>query len=155
MAEALLALGLACNVIQIISFSLETLAIANKIRKEGSFNTDLAQNVQRIEKLSQELEISMQNFPQGNQAPQSQTPQSELIDIARDCNSIASQMTSELSKISNSKGGTFGKTLNVVYRKSKLEKMEKTMTQCQQSLNSRLLQRLWYISLSSVLRIND
>jgi hypothetical protein len=142
MAEALAGLSVACNVMAVISFSREAIEIANNIRKHGSFNSDLPRNAQRILNLSQDIEKAVNNV---SQSVPSSPAQTELLDIARDCKSKANGIAIELEKITKSKLGTLGKTAQTLWRKSKLEKLEAAMVHHQQVLDSRLLERLWYV----------
>jgi pyruvate/oxaloacetate carboxyltransferase len=139
MAEALAALAIACNVIQVISFCHETVDLAIKIHKQGTADVGLLQSTKRIEALSQQLDLSIQSTQIGTGLSPAQK---ELSDIAKDCSSTAKQLSVELDKISKSRGGTVFKTARTLLKKSKLEKLESTMQQHRQVLDSRLLVQL-------------
>ena len=140
MAEALAALGVACNVFQVISFCHEVVGVAVKIRQKGTADESLAQNASRIEALANQLDISIQNSVQVKSTVS--PAQQELSSIAKDCSLIAKRLTVELDKISKSRGGTVIKTARTVFAKSKLEKLESSMQQHQRTLNSRILVQL-------------
>jgi hypothetical protein len=139
MAEALAALGVACNVIQVISFCHETVELAVKIHKQGSVDETLSQNAKRIEALSQQLDLSIHN----TQLASSISPaRRELSTIAKDCISTSKTLTFELNKLSKSRGGTVIKTVKTVFKKSRLKDLENAMQKHQQVLDSRLLVEL-------------
>ena len=140
MAEALAALGVAANVMAVISFCHETVDLAAKIHKTGSVNPDLAQNAKRIETLYKQLDLSMHNTAQSGSS--GSPAQQELSAIAKDCSSASKELVKELESITKSKSGTIIKVAKTFWKKSKLEKLENTMQQRQRVLDSRLLVEL-------------
>jgi hypothetical protein len=132
--EALVALGLACNILQLISFGRETISLVTRISKDGSTDINLAKDAQRIEQLSNELETAMSN--QSNiVSPKYQ----ELLVIARDCKATAKDIKAEMDSLSASSWGKFGKIVKGLRQKSTLERLEKTLLLHQNTLQSRLL----------------
>lgn len=132
--EALVALGLACNILQVISFSMETILLATKISKDGSVDINLAKDALQLEELSKELETSI-----NNQTSTVSQGHHELLSIARDCNTTAKDIKKEMDLLSTSSWGKVGRTVKALRRKSALEQLEKILLGHQQTLQSRLL----------------
>jgi hypothetical protein len=137
--EALAGLAIACNVIQVISFCHETVEVGVQIHKRGNVDEDLSLNARRLEDLSKQLDVSIQSTAQAaTTGPNVSASYQDLSSIARDCSLKAKEMSVELDKVSNSKGGSVVKACKTLWKKSKLEKIEKVMQQYQKVLNSRL-----------------
>jgi hypothetical protein len=135
MAEALAALGIAVNVMGVITFCRETADLAVKIHKTGAVDPDLAQRTTRIKALSEQLDVSTQTAQYGS----SRLPaHQELSAIAKDCSSTAQQLVEELESISTG-SSTIKKVAKSFWKRSKLEKLEKILESHQRVLDSRLL----------------
>ncbi|KAF7507899.1 hypothetical protein GJ744_009933 [Endocarpon pusillum] len=136
--EALVALGLTCNVLQVISFSREAILLATKISKDGSVDINLAKDALQLEALSNELDASI-----NNQASTVLQGYHELLSIARDCNTTAKEIKKEMGLLSTSSWGKVGRTVKALRRRSALEQLEKTLLGHQQTLQSRLLYQIY------------
>jgi hypothetical protein len=141
--EALAALGLAGNIIQVVSFCHETVSLSTKIYRKGSSDPELAQDVSQIKKLAEQLNIAISNSAEVMKT--ASPTRAELMAIARDCSSAAEELELELNQASRSKAGAFGKAVKFMLRKSKLESLEQRLMRHQKTLQSRLLFEIWYV----------
>jgi hypothetical protein len=145
--ESLVALGLACNILQVISFCRVTIETFTDIKSSGSAQPDLAEITSKLEGLSLQLQSSISNTRRSS-APSSlpSVYSTQLLDAARDCNAAATKLRNELDAIAKSKGGVAGKTLAASRRRSRIQRLEKSLVHHQQLLNTQLLVKLWYVS---------
>ena len=140
--EAIAALGLACNVMQVISFSLEVISVAKQVATSGAIEPDLADRASRLSELSSSLDESLSGLPTPL-AP----PQHELKEVAQKCCSASLELRDELNKLAP-KGRhkvvrILGSSVKSVMRKNSIKKLEKSMLQWQGILDSGLMIRIW------------
>jgi hypothetical protein len=147
--EALFALGVACNVMQVISFCHETVSLSIKIYKKGSSDPELAQHVLQMKGLANQLDSAISNSATviTIQSP----PRKELIAIARDCASTAKELELELNQVSHSKIGAVGRAVKIRFRISKLETLKQKLVSHQNTLQLRLIFEIWYVKVSNPL----
>ena len=149
--DPLTALSLACNVIQIVSFSHEIFTLANQIAKDGSPDANLAENATHLSELSQNLQDSLQS-----QKAKSLTEQQQRLQkVAQKCLKASKDLTEELDKITWKPGpeGSNSKTQRKAvsqawktwWRKSKIEKLQKEMAEIERIMQSSILADLWYV----------
>jgi hypothetical protein len=141
--EALAALAVVGNVMQLISFCHETFELCVKIHKRGFADENLMLTARRIETLCQDVELSIKHTARKTAIDHiSSPPYKELYFIASDCISMAKKLSVELDKISNSAGATAAKVFRTIWKRKHLEKLESTMQKYQTTLDSRLLVEL-------------
>jgi len=146
--EPLAALGLVCNIMQIISFAHETVSICKTIYRTGYPDTNLANNVAYLANVSENLKESLGSAP-GSLGKDEQ----ELMDIANRSLAAASSLRKEVENITTntSKGkliSAISGGLKATFRKRRIERLERSMLDCQRALESRILLRIWYVSAS-------
>ena len=144
--EPLAALGLACNIMQIISFAHETASVCKTIYRTGSAAPNLANNVADLANVSENLKKSLSSAP-GSLGKDEQ----ELMDIANRSLAAASDLKKEVENIATntSKGkliSAISGGLKATVSKRRIERLEKSMLDCQRVLESRILLRIWYVS---------
>jgi hypothetical protein len=149
--DPLTALSLACNVIQIVSFSHEIFTLANQIAKDGSPDANLAENATHLSELSQNLQESLQS----QKAKPLTEQQQRLQKVAQKCLKASKDLTEELDKITWKPGpeGSNSKTQRKAvsqawktwWRKSKIEKLQKEMAEIERIMQSSILADLWYV----------
>lgn len=136
--EALAALGLVCNIMQVISFARETAEICSTVFQTGSVDPSLTTTVAHLTKAFGELDISLASAP----APLT-SDDDELWAIAKACLATAKKLDDEVRKVSsaNSKGNHARAVLVGLKTKlqGKIEKMEKSLAAHQGTLQTRLL----------------
>jgi len=149
--EPLIALGLACNVVQLVSFGHEVLSLARRLSKDGSPDANLADKSARLSDLSSELKDSLSAQNHARALDQNQL---RLQTVANRCLSLSNNMAEELDKIrlkadpkgSNSKSQRtlLGQTWTSLRRKSKIQKLQAEMAQVEQTMQTIILTDMWY-----------
>jgi hypothetical protein len=148
--EALAALGLACNVFQVISFTSEVCTTCKTIFENGKTPGSSAHLSDAARSLSEICE-SIKESTDSATWPLSKNDY-ELLNIAKECNKAASALKLEAEKAVPYASAAKGKLLMsvvegfklVVRSKSrKLERLEKMLQTHQSSLESRLLSNCW------------
>ncbi|KAK1826572.1 hypothetical protein QBC39DRAFT_437898 [Podospora conica] len=145
--EPLAALGLACNVFQIVSFAREVCQVSKSVIETGDVPPPaLASTLEDLAKVFREVQAT-------TAAPNTKLTScdQELIKIAKECSEAASDLKKELDKgqISTAKGkgklslswGALKGVAGASNRRKKLEKLEKMVYVHQQALEARLLAR--------------
>lgn len=137
------AFGLACNIMQVISFAGEVVSTFKAIFRGECFDSAVA--ITSIQ-LPQALEALNQSLEQAPRPPNKD--EMEMLDIAGQCLAAAANLRAELGKIcgDDAKGsykvalvGTARKILN----KHKIEELEMVLRVHRETLENRLLQRVW------------
>ncbi|KAK1762338.1 hypothetical protein QBC33DRAFT_286923 [Phialemonium atrogriseum] len=140
--EALATLGLACNIMQVISFARETAEICSTVFQTGSVDPSLTTTVAHLTKAFGELDSSLAAAP----APLT-SDDDELCAIAKACLVTAKKLDDEVRKVSsaNSKGNHARAVLVGLKTKlqGKIEKMEKSLAAHQGTLQTRLLLQIY------------
>ncbi|KAJ6032484.1 hypothetical protein N7540_003216 [Penicillium herquei] len=132
---------------QLIGFVKDGVHVCKSIYETGSLDPNLAETTEYLAKGLGKLEVSLGQFRPLNADEQ------ELVDIAQGSLVTARELKGELEKISSgsSKGkhaAAFKGWLRAVLGgKKRIEKLEKVMRDRQQILESRLLLRVWYVSI--------
>lgn len=137
------ALALACSVMQVISFAGEVVSTFKAIFRGQSF--DPAVTVTAIQ-LSDAFETLNQSLLQ---APRPlNKDETDMVDIAGQCLDAATNLKAELDKICG--GGAKGSykvalagTARRILNKGKIEEQEKVLRVHRETLENRLLQRIW------------
>ncbi|KAK1753298.1 hypothetical protein QBC47DRAFT_55117 [Echria macrotheca] len=141
--EPLAALGLACNVIQLIESAGKTVSICKSIFQTGSLDPSLGRSTAHLTTAFDQLNQSLTAAP-GPKNPD----EAALLEVARDCSAAALNLKTEVAKISDeaSKGkysSAIRGALKTMVRKSKIEKLEKSLAAHQKALETHLLVRIY------------
>ena len=154
--DPLTALGVACNIMQIISFGHEVFSLARRLRKDGSPDASLADKSARLSDLSGELQNSLDMQQQTRPLSQNQL---RLQNVAKKCLSLSNNLTEELDQIkwktdpkgnnSKTQSRLLGQTWKSLWRKSKIDKLQAEMTQIEQTMQTTILTDIWYDAISS------
>lgn len=135
------ALGLACNVMQIISFAHETISFCKDVYEGSSPNFQLQRNAQSLARLSEDIH-------RYTEVPHPHTEsQHELYRVADECNAAARALEEEIHFIfGHHAKGSLAATLRIAtkskWRRSRLDDLDKTMHDCQNVLDTHLLARI-------------
>jgi hypothetical protein len=142
--DPLSALGLACTVMQVISFAHETISICKRLHRDGSSNPELGYCASHLSTLSAHLRRSIEDTAKQKTSLNQQ--EKELQSIANECYHASMALQVELSNVANPSVGShrtaIRATLKNVWRRSDLEKLEKTMVANQRLLETKLLEQL-------------
>lgn len=142
--EALAIFGIACNVMQTISFAHEAVEIGLAIYQGESVDPNLAYTTKRLESSLRNLQYSLERGPQ----PMTRESR-ELIDIVKDSLATSASIGNELTQISNlSQRGRPGATIRSWIRffrgsKRKLKQLDSEIRAKQHVLETELLARVW------------
>jgi len=143
--DPLTAFGLACNVIQVISFGHEALSLCKRVCRDGSPEPDLAYNSTHLKALSTKLVESLDGARTSTKLSEEQHG---LQDIASKLRDVTTQLNKLIEEVTV--GGTpsrrksAAKTMKYLLSyKRKIQSLEKTMASFQNTLNSEILVHLW------------
>jgi hypothetical protein len=144
--EALAALGLACNIIQVLNAANEAYSLSKRLLETGNAYPGLAENATAIKALSTSLQESLATISQPHTEAERQ-----LLSLAKSCYTSAQELSCELDKLAGS-AGIQGKLRESIkagvklrLRKGRLERLEKDMRACHTTLESGLLLRIWFV----------
>jgi hypothetical protein len=141
--DVLGALGLACNIMQIISFAHETVAFCTEVYEGRSPDAQLEENAASLIKLSADVE----SHYQARKSPYTASDRT-LAEIAKKCATAARALEEEVRFLKGEKAkGKLAATLKVAvktnWRKARLERLQKSLETCQHTMESHLLARVW------------
>ena len=120
------ALGVACSIMQVISFSGEVIRLCKAIYQDASPQKKLAENAATLMVVFGEAQTRYQNLPLKKAADR------DLMQLAERCNAIARALDEEVRFITaNQKAGSFIAMLKVAakttWRKKRLERLENSL----------------------------
>ncbi|KAI1372740.1 hypothetical protein F4677DRAFT_456313 [Hypoxylon crocopeplum] len=133
--------GIACNIMQVIGFAHETVDFCRAIYQGQSFNEYSEQNAASLSALSAQLQIHFQT------ATLQTAEDKELAKLAEKCNIAARALEEEVKfLISRNNNGNLAQTLRIavktMWRKGRLERLEKSLHNHQSTTESYLLARV-------------
>lgn len=144
--EALAVFGIACNVIQVISFSHEVLSTCKRLYRDGSPQPDLEKNSDQLQRLSTKLLQSIDE-PRSTLSRQEYDLRSMVLRLS----DTTGQMIILLDNIkmdgAPSRLAAVKKMLkyNLGY-KQKIRELDKAVQGYQNTLDSGMLAHLWYVA---------
>ena len=148
MLDPMSALGLACNIIQIVDFSLEAVAKFRELYKDGasSENRELEDMTIRLKDLRADLNIVS---PTTRESKPLFIDDKELEALADECCKTADELTAELDtlKISgpHKKRQAVPKFFRSIRRKSVVEGIQRKLDGYQKVLDTRILVNLRFV----------
>jgi hypothetical protein len=141
MLDPLTCLSIACNVMQIISFSLEVTAITDRIKKDGTADPELREHAGNLSQSSQSLEQYLTKC-HIKQLPQNQA---ELRAIATKCLQTSKQIQAKMDKIDSARDLPLIGGLKLMWKKSEFEKLEQNMRKYQETMQTHILVHVWCV----------
>lgn len=82
--EGLAALGLACNIFQVISFGRETLGLVKSVYRDGTMDNSLVDKITAIQGVASHIiDINI---------PQSGSQEKKLVEVTKKCTGVARGM---------------------------------------------------------------
>ena len=138
--EALAAFGAACNVLQVIDFSLTAIKLCKQFYEHGASidNLDLERRSQLIAEISKDLLDAQTKL-----GPATTKKDSQLHCVVRDCLETTIDLQSELAKLKKGAAdgvmAVFLKHFNTVCRRKAVEKIERKMEKYQDILHTGVL----------------
>ncbi|KAF3009082.1 hypothetical protein E8E14_008384 [Neopestalotiopsis sp. 37M] len=151
--DALAALGIACNLMQVISFAGETITLCKHVYKRGSADPGLEENAKTLRVLVRCLDESL-HMPTSEVPPDQATV--EVQALAKKCLNAVSSLSVQLNEIGTSRSqGRFGKTIIAVSKylrkASDLRHLQEEIEGYQRILDSGLLIRIYKASEAAAL----
>jgi hypothetical protein len=143
--EAIAALALACNVIQVVDFALKTASKCQEIYNEGRTieHQDLDYTSKHLAEISEKLNESIQNAQTNKPLTKDDH---ELQDLALKCVESARNLRDELDKLTipgrKRKRAAVTKVFMSIRRNDDINKIEERLRGYERVLNTRLLSRL-------------
>jgi hypothetical protein len=167
-AESLAIFGIACNVMQVISFAHDCITFFKQLRDEGCADPSLRKAADQMHDATKSL-VELINVNGGNARLTAE--ESGLLELAKECSGIAKKLSVELNKLANgtaskAMSGTTGtpgtatgaqKTVKASlwrtarlggrtwWKKGEIERLEKDLNQAQKMMETRILIRIWYV----------
>jgi len=151
------ALGLACNVMQLISFAHETWNFCSEVYNGRSPDRSLRDNAEAMFGASQEvtLQLALLVSPAGSDTNSSSgsptgnlsLAERQLADLARKCNKAARELRDEALFLCECQAA--GNLLSVMktaiktnWRRKRMQRLEKDLQNYRSAMETRLLERL-------------
>lgn len=139
--EPVAALGLACNVLQLVEVGHRTINLIKTVYHSGSPDDTLDENAAILENILDELKICK---------PPAQCPKHEqqLLDAADRCSTAARDLREEIQfLVGNARQGSLASTLKIVaktnWRRHRLERLKKILDCTEKLMQTGLLARIW------------
>ena len=143
--EAIAAVSLACNVMQLISFSHEVIEVARQLYSDGCVDKDLSNVVEQLSGLTASVEKAL--LPKATSSSQQR-----LGDVARKCRDASIKLQDEIKHLSlppspganRSVVQSIRMSVKAISHKSRIMELEKSMLKWQKVMDSGLLLQIWY-----------
>ena len=142
--EPLAALGLACNVMQLISFSGEVISVVKAVKSGRSIDPSAEAIAAQLATASDAVSQSLRAVPKALDADET-----EILDIAKECLAAAVNLTTRLEKIrgGDTSSGSYragvASAVKKMWNKREIEELESMLCAHRKNLEMRLLQRNW------------
>ncbi|KAF2968298.1 hypothetical protein GQX73_g5272 [Xylaria multiplex] len=137
------ALGIVCNIFQVISFAHETVSLCKKVYRTGTgVDQELSENAVFLEKLSSQVGGLDLDALAVRSADEQQ-----LLDTLKKCRDVSRDLQEEINFIAeHAKKGSLASTLKIAaktnWRKRRLEKLERKLNDAQKLMETSLLVRV-------------
>ncbi|TID23410.1 hypothetical protein E2P81_ATG02981 [Venturia nashicola] len=132
MAEALAAMGIACNIFQVISFAHEVYDVFKEIRETGSSDAEFLNQVTTIANLSESLKSRISHvWPVTKE-------ESDLVALAEKCLVLSSKLQADLRSDSGIR-----KSLKAWWRRSSNKKRRDELFALEQAMQTQMMATGW------------
>ncbi|KAH7024894.1 uncharacterized protein B0I36DRAFT_366796 [Microdochium trichocladiopsis] len=132
--EALAALSLACNVLQLVGTGLRATAALQRIRDEHKPDASLKTNATVLRQLSYEVGQSVKAHKSGPDPSDDR-----LLSRARDIICVSQELEQMLERFSSGKKSRVWNTFRYVLKKDEIQGLEKRLQETQQALQTTIL----------------
>ena len=155
--DPLTAFSLACNVIQVVDFSMKVVVKCREIYKDGtsSGHKEIESMAKHLTDLFTDLD-SASAVPNPGPMPRLYHDDQDLRNLAQQCSETAKELTAELQKLSIQgrprKRDIVRMTVKVVLKKSAIEDIARRLEQYRRTLDTRILINLRFVSLRAVIK---
>jgi protein subunit release factor A len=145
--EALAGLSIAANVMQVIAFSRDTVALCKTLRQTGSIDPALGERTIKVRSLVEDLESKLSQSAVLLAQSQNATVNTKLPDLCKDVVSSAKDLEARLQPLTGQKRRRLGAAkvaFKTMIDKSGIEQLERALHQLEQTLQTQLLAGIWY-----------
>ena len=145
--EALAGLSIAANVMQVIAFSRDTVALCKTLRQTGSIDPGLAERTVKVRSLVEDLESKLAQSAILLAQTQNSAVNTKLPDLCKDVVSTAKDLEARLQPHTGQKRRKLKAAkaaFMTVIDKSGIDQLERTLHQLEQTLQTQLLAGIWY-----------
>lgn len=137
--DPITALGLACNILQIVELGCRTIEHIKTVYHGGYPNEELKENAVALGRLTDEVKTNIQPWGKGRDRI--------LIESADKCSRAAQQITKEVLSLGTPKPANFWYAVKVAitttWRRRHLDKLKERLDQAEKLMRSGLLAQLW------------
>lgn len=136
-------LGIACNIMQLISFTAETVKLCHLVYEGQAPEKEMLENATALQTLIASID------PDASAAKTRRSvSEQDLIDMARRCKVAAKEVVEEVSFLMKGhKQGSLASTLKVAaktnWRTRRLKRLEQNSKRYQDTLEAHMLVRIW------------
>jgi hypothetical protein len=167
-AESLAIFGIACNVMQVISFAHDSITFFKQLHDEGCADPILRKAADQMRDATKSLVDSINVNGSNARLTAEET---ELLELANECSGLAKNLSDELNKLTNGTAsrpmngtaGTSGTTTGAQktvkaslwktarlggktwWKKGEIERLERDLNRAQKMMETRILIRIWYV----------
>ncbi|CAI7571951.1 unnamed protein product [Penicillium bialowiezense] len=137
------AFSLACNVMTVITFALDTAKVCRTIKKSGSSDPELKQNTSHRKQIFNDVEQALKLSPSATQPTDAEK---RLRKLATECMGYAEAIQAELDYTSGQNGGRFATaraTIRTVRRKRHIDECTQQLEAAKSTLDSALLAEIF------------
>lgn len=136
------AFSLACGVMQTIQFAYETTKLCRSIYQSGHVHPELQGTASSLSFVAGKAQEHYEAF-----APKTDSER-HLVSVAKECRRAANSLEEEVKFLNDgAKNKTLASTLRVAvkvkWRKSRLDRLEKSLEACRKTMETHLLVRVW------------
>lgn len=140
--------GLVCNVMTVITFARDTIALCKAVYQGNSPDPQLPETALSLKTVSLDIQGRCQT------ASAQTVSEKRLADIAKRCHEAAANLEDEVGFITgNIQSGSLAATLVVAaktnWRRRRLDRLQTVVEACKSELETSLLARIWYDVFSS------
>lgn len=139
--DSVAALGLACNILQLVEVGRQTYDCIKTVYQGGKPDKDLGKNAATLKSVTDEIKK--------HSRPENDLDEFEklLIESATRCSTAAHELGEEVRFLGEAKQGSFAAALKVAgkafFRKGRLERCKKTLDEAENRLRTDLLAEIW------------
>lgn len=157
--EPLVALGLACNVLQITGTAGKTITLIRQCYKDGALDPALNDHATELAKLADRVKGACSPSTATTAgAPSSTSRNDQVVDLGTKCVKATQSLQKEVASINSTTGKTkllraLGMSFKAYTRKGRLDDSGRTMTQAEQFLASGLLTAILRVLLLDVRKL--
>ncbi|KAH8892937.1 hypothetical protein GQ53DRAFT_592971, partial [Thozetella sp. PMI_491] len=142
--ETIAALGLACNILQVIEFAYKTVTACKNVLRTGTPDPSLAKIAAGSVGVFGNLEVAVTTRPRGSKGNDQ-----ELLDLAKQSLATARELKAEVEKVTRkpaigSKSASLKVAVAARLKARKIANLEKTLRDYQHVLEADLLARIWF-----------